>query len=130
MDSPHIVKVDSKGRVLIPVEIRTNMSIEEGTQIIVMPDGDNGHFNMTPIVKDHTAELKIRMVGLSSMAPVADALSANSFDVILSESKRMNEELTEWKVLVDIPSRNNGVKTLKDIISNVEGVKSIDVSVK
>ncbi len=130
MDSPHIVKVDSKGRVLIPVSIRSGMEIEEGTQIIMVPDGDNGHFRMTPILKKRAAEVKVRIGQLSSMASVADALSANSFNVILSESKRIDEKETEWKMLVDLSDRNNGVETLKDIISHVDGVKSLNVSVK
>ncbi|MCK4714801.1 MAG: AbrB/MazE/SpoVT family DNA-binding domain-containing protein [Candidatus Aenigmarchaeota archaeon] len=130
MDSPHIVKVDSKGRVLIPVDIRSGMGIEEGTRIIVVPDGDNGHFKMTPIVKNKTAEVKVMLRELSSMASVADALSANSFNVIISESRMLDKKLTEWKILVDMSERNNGVETLKDIISHVDGVKSLDVSVK
>ena len=130
MDSPHIMKVDSKGRVLIPVDIRAGMDIEEGTRIIVVPDGDNGHFKMTPIVKNKTAEVTVRLKELSSMASVADALSANSFNVIISESRMLDKKLTEWKILVDMSERNNGVETLKDIISHVDGVKSLDVSVK
>ncbi len=130
MESPHIVKVDSKGRVLIPANVRSGMHIEEGTQIIVMPDGENGHFRMTPIVKGRTAEVRMGLEDLSSMASVADALSSNSFSIILSESRRVDARLTEWKMLVDMSDRNDGVQILRDIISHVDGVKSLDVYAK
>jgi AbrB family looped-hinge helix DNA binding protein len=130
MDSPHIVKVDSKGRVLIPADIRSGMGIDEDTQIIVLPDGENGHFRMTPIIKNRTVEVNVRIGELSCMSSVADALSANSFNVILSESRRVSDGETDWKMLVDLSGRNGGAETLRDIISHVDGVKSLDVSVK
>jgi AbrB family looped-hinge helix DNA binding protein len=130
MDSPHVVKVDSKGRVLIPAGIRSGMDIDEGTRIIMVPDGNNGHLRMTPIVKSRTAEVKLRLEALSSMAAVAEALSTNSFSVILSESRRVDDRLTEWKMLVDMSGRNDGVGLLRDLISRVDGVKTVDVSMK
>ena len=130
MDSSHVVKVDSKGRVLIPVDIRNHLSIGEGTEMIVVPNGDNGRFEMIPIAKNKTAEIKLILEKLSSFASVADALSGNSFNIILSESKRIGEELTEWNIIVDLAGRNNGAETLRDIISHIDGVKSLDVKRK
>lgn len=131
MESPNIIKVDSKGRILIPVHLRNGMSIEEGTKIIVVPDNNNNHFKIIPIAKDSTAEIKVTLDNSpSSLASVADALSANAFNIILSESRRIGEELTEWKMIVDLSERNDGVERLRDVISNVEGVKSLDLAKK
>jgi AbrB family looped-hinge helix DNA binding protein len=127
MDSPHVVKVDSKGRILIPLHTRNSLGIEEGTEMIMVPDDENGHFKMLPISKNSTAEIKVMLEALSSFASVADTLSANAFNIILSESKRVGEELTEWKIIVDLADKNNGIDILRDVISNVEGVKSLDI---
>jgi len=129
MDSPHIVKVDSKGRILIPVNIRNNLEIDEGTEIIVVPEMGEGHFKIMPISRNTTAELKVMLGGSpSALASVADALSANAFNIIISESKRIARELTEWKIIVDLPDNNGSIDTLRDVLTNVEDVKSIDVT--
>ncbi len=129
MESPYIMRVDSKGRILIPIEIRNGMKIEEGTKVIVT-NGSNGNFSMTPLSKDSTAEVSMMLKELSSIAAVSEALSANSFDVIMSESKRVGKELTEWKMLVDVSGSSERVDILKDLISHVEGVESLDISLK
>jgi bifunctional DNA-binding transcriptional regulator/antitoxin component of YhaV-PrlF toxin-antitoxin module len=128
MESPNIVKVDSKGRILIPVQFRCDMGVEEGTEMIIVPDDQNNHFKILPIAKDSTAELRMMLSNMpSSLASVADALSANSFNILVSESRRMGEDLTEWRIIVDLPNRNDGVDTLRDVISSISGVKSLDV---
>ncbi len=128
MESPNIVKVDSKGRILIPVQFRSHLGVEEGTEMIIVPDDENNHFRILPIAKDGTAELRMLLSNMpSSLASVADALSAHSFDILVSESRRMSGELTEWKIIVDLANRNDGLETLRDVISNIDGVKSLDV---
>lgn len=128
MGSTNIVKVDSKGRILIPVQFRDGMGVEEGTEMILLPDEKNNHFNILPLAKDCTAELRMLLSDMpSSLASVADALSAHSFNILVSESKRMDEQLTEWRIIVDLPDRKKGVDTLTDVISGISGVRSLDV---
>ena len=96
--------------------------------MIIVPDAQNNHFKILPIAKDCTAEIRMLLSNMpSSLASVADALSAHSFNIMVSESRRMGEDLTEWRIIVDLPNRNNGVDTLTDVISSINGVKSLDV---
>ena len=128
MESPNIVKVDSKGRILIPVQFRSIMGVEEGTEMIIVPDDENKNFRILPISKKTTAEMKMLLSDMpGSLASVADALSANSFSILVSESKSVGNGLAEWKMIVELADSNDGVETLKDVISNIDGVKSLDV---
>ena len=128
MESSNIVKVDSKGRILLPVQFRDNMGVAEGTEMIIVPDEDGGHFKILPISKDATAELRLLLGDMpASLALVADALAANSFDILVSESRNMGNGLTEWRIVVDTADQKSGVEALKDVVSNIEGVKSLDV---
>ena len=128
MESPNIVKVDSKGRILIPVQFRDDMGVEEGTEMIILPGDQNNHLKILPIAKDCTAELRMVLSDMpGSLASVADALSAHSYNILVSESKRMDEKLTEWRIIVDLPGRNKSVDTLTDVISGIKGVISLDI---
>jgi AbrB family looped-hinge helix DNA binding protein len=131
MESPNIVRVDSKGRILIPVNFRNQMGVEEGTEMIIVPDQDNGHLKILPIAKNSSAEIRLQVLdSLGSLASIADALNANEFNIILSESRRMGAGLAEWRLLVDLSGRNDGVDTLKDVISGIQGVRMVEVTKK
>ena len=130
MQSSHIVKVDSKGRVLIPVDMRADMSIADGTHILVTRDESNGHLRMTPIPKGSMAEVSMKICEFSLMASVAAALSGNSFNIIMSESKRIDEKNTEIRMLVDLSEASRNMDALREILSNIEGVNAVDVAAK
>lgn len=128
MESPNIVRVDSKGRILIPVQFRDNLGVSAGTEMIIVPDDENNYFKILPIAKEGTAEMRLMLADVpGSLASVADALAANSCNILVSESRRMGEGLMEWKIIVDVPQRDTGLATLQDVITNINGVKSMDV---
>ena len=128
MESSNIVKVDSKGRILIPVQFRENMGVGEGTEMIIVPDQNENHFKILPISKDCTAELRLMLGNMpASLASVADALAANSFDILVSESRSMGNGLTEWRIVVDTADKSSGVDALKDVVTGISGVKSLDI---
>ncbi len=128
MENPNIVRVDSKGRILIPVNFRSQMGVEEGTEMIIVPDEENHHFKILPIPKDKTAEVRFQLSDYpGNLASISDVLSANDFRIFMSESKRMDEELMEWKIIVDLTGHSKGVDVLRALISGIEGVKSMEV---
>jgi len=131
METPNITKVDSKGRILIPVNYRNQMGVEEGTEMIIVPDEENKHIKILPISKDSTAEVRLQLDGaLGGLAAVADALSANCFNIIMSESRNIGKGLAEWRILVDLSGRDDGTDALRDIISGLDGVRSLQVNRK
>ena len=53
-------KVDDMGRVVLPMELRRNMGIEDGTQLEISVDG--GNIVLSPVAKPLTKEqLKFRV---------------------------------------------------------------------
>jgi AbrB family looped-hinge helix DNA binding protein len=128
MESPNIVKVDSKGRILIPVNFRNQMGVEEGTEMIIVPDEDSSHLKILPIAKNSAAEIVMQLHdSFGSLASIADALSANAFNIIVSESRRMGDGMSEWRILVDLAGQNDGVDMLRDVISSIQGVRSLKI---
>ena len=128
MKNQSIAKVDPKGRVLIPVHLRNQLGIEEGTEMIIVPDGDKPQMKIFPLVKNKTAEIRLVLRNSpGSLASVANILTSHQLDVILSESKRIGTDITEWKIIVDTSNGKQNVESLKDIVSNIDTVMSMDI---
>ncbi len=129
MRNSNIVKLDSKGRVLIPIHIRNMLKADNGTEVVIIPDKDNGHMKILPLVNGKTAEIKLLLKDLpGSLANIANILSEYDIDIIMSESRTLARgQLAEWDVIVDTSNFNNGFDLLKGRLLNSELVKSVEV---
>ncbi len=132
MRNSNIVKLDSKGRILIPIHIRDMLKADEGTEVIIIPDKKNAHMKILPLVNGKTAEIKLLLNDLpGSLANIANILSEHDIDIIMSESRTLAKgKLAEWDVIVDTSNfnkGNNGFEGLKERLLNSELVKSVEV---
>ncbi len=129
MRNSNIVKLDSKGRVLIPIHIRNMLKADSGTEVVIIPDKDNGHMKVLPLVNGRTAEIKLLLKDLpGSLANIANILSEYDIDIIMSESRTLARgQLAEWDVIVDTSNFNNGFENLKGRLLNSELVKNVEV---
>lgn len=129
MRNSNIVKLDSKGRVLIPIHIRNMLKADNGTEVVIIPDKDNGHMKVLPLINGRTAEIKLLLKDLpGSLANIANILSEYDIDIIMSESRTLARgQLAEWNVIVDTSNFNNGFENLKGSLLNSELIKNVEV---
>ena len=129
MRNTNIVKLDSKGRILVPIHIRNMLKAEEGTEVAIIPDKNNGHVKILPLVNGKTAEIKLLLKDLpGSLANIANILSEHDIDIIMSESRTLARgQLAEWNVIVDTSNFNKGFDTLKERLLNTDNVKNVEV---
>jgi len=129
MKNSNIVRLDSKGRILIPVHIRNMINAEEGTEAVIIPDKNSSHMKILPLINGKTAEIKLLLKDLpGSLAGIANILSEHDIDIILSESRTLARgKLAEWNVIVDTSNFNDGFETLKKRLLSSETVENVEV---
>jgi len=129
MRNSNIVKLDSKGRVLIPIHIRNMLKADEGTDVVIIPDKNNGHMKILPLVNGKTAEIRLLLNDLpGSLASIANILAEYDIDVIMSESRTLARgQLAEWDVVVDTSNFTKDFNHLKERLLNSNLVKNVDV---
>jgi bifunctional DNA-binding transcriptional regulator/antitoxin component of YhaV-PrlF toxin-antitoxin module len=129
MRNSNIVRLDSKGRILIPIHIRNTLKADEGTEVVIIPDKNNSHMKVLPLVNGKTAEIRLLLNDLpGSLASIANMLSEHDIDIIMSESRTLAKgKLAEWNVIVDTSNFNNGFEGLKQRLLNSELVKNVEV---
>lgn len=129
MKNNNITKMDSKGRMLIPVHIRKFLSANNGTELILVPDEERGELRVLPLIKEKSARIRFVLEDYpGSLAHVADVLAANKINILMSRSNTLIKgKLAEWDVIIDTSQFNNGFKYLKEKLLETEGIKKVEM---
>ena len=129
MRNSNIIRVDSKGRVLIPIHIRKLMDTNEGTEMVIIPDNEKKQARILPLIKDKTAEFRMMMNDVpGSLAQVANIFVEYNIDIIMSQSRTlMRGKLAEWDIIADISECNGNIKQLKNTLLTSKLIKSVEL---
>ncbi|HJW96940.1 MAG TPA: hypothetical protein VJ485_02145 [archaeon] len=129
MRNTNIARLDSKGRLLIPSHIRKFLSVDEGTEVIILPDNDKAEARILPLVRDKTAEFRITMADSpGSLALIADTLARYNVNVLMSKSRSIVKgKLAEWDLIVDTSGCNGRLEKMKTSILNSSLIKNMEI---
>ena len=130
MRETNVARIDSKGRILIPSDVRNHFKVESGTEIILIPDHERNELRMLPLVKGKSAKMRFVLTDLpDSLANITNLLDMNNIAIITSESRTLSRNLTEWNMVVDISRSNNGgFEGLKDKLLTSKTIKVVEMS--
>jgi bifunctional DNA-binding transcriptional regulator/antitoxin component of YhaV-PrlF toxin-antitoxin module len=127
MRNSNIMKLDSKGRLLIPVQMRKKLDAVEGTEVMLLSDEENREIRIVPLVKGRNAEIKILLTGIpESLAMVANTLASHKMNILVSESKTIvRGKMAQWDVIVDTSSGD--LERLGDELKTSKFVKNVEI---
>lgn len=126
----NIVKIDSKGRLIVPFHIRNYLGLKEGTELIVANNGKK-ELRIFPLLNGSTARINVT----ASENPVAlqkilDIMFKNKIDILMSISKSIDRgKLLEWTAIVDTSNCQN-VKEIEGSLRKAKLVKKVEVEFK
>jgi AbrB family looped-hinge helix DNA binding protein len=114
-----VVRVDQKGRILIPSNIREELGMRENTYSLVALDSQKSRIMITPLVKKVSKLARIE-IGFSdspgALAKAAKILAEGKVDLIHSESRSTSRgEKAEWEIIADV-SKADMKKMKKELI--------------
>jgi bifunctional DNA-binding transcriptional regulator/antitoxin component of YhaV-PrlF toxin-antitoxin module len=129
MRNSNITRVDSKGRILIPIHIRKMLGADDGTEILIIPEREGGHVKMLPLVREKTAELRLMMNDIpGSLAHIANSLATHNVNIIMSESRTVVKGKTaEWDVIIDTSEANGSIEKLKSELEKSRDIRKVEI---
>ncbi len=129
MRNSNIVKLDAKGRMLIPIHVRKFLGLDDGTELIIVEDNKKQQIRILPLIKEKTAELRFTLGDMpGSLAYVADTLAAYNMNIIMSESKTLVKGRTaEWDVIVDTSECSGTLDQLKKEIAESGKIEEVEI---
>ena len=127
MKNFNIVKLDSKGRLLVPFHIREYLDLKDGAEFIIV-NNEKKEMRILPLVKGKTAEIRILMNDSpGSLAKIVDKLAEEGVDILMSQSKTIERgELAEYHAIADI-SNCKDLKKITNDMSHLKNVRKIEV---
>ena len=130
MRNTNIARLDSKGRLLIPSGIRKFLNVEEGTELIILPDSEKAEVRMLPLIREKTAEFRITMADSpGSLALVAEMLQRYNLSVLMSKSRSLIKGKTaEWNLIVDTSQCKGRLEKVKSAMLGSSLIKSMEIA--
>ncbi|MEM3439352.1 MAG: AbrB family transcriptional regulator [Candidatus Bathyarchaeia archaeon] len=115
-----IVKMDSKGRILLPSSIRDTLGLSEGMSFLLIAELKTKEIRVLPFA-DHGAKLSELRVRLrdepGALANVAAILASKGVDLLWSQSRTLRRgESAEWHAIMDVSKCPLGPGELKALL--------------
>lgn len=129
MKIKEIVKVDSKGRITIPLTIREALDIREGMTVLLIADKEKKEIIVSPIPeRAKLVELTIRVEDRPGvLAELTRELAERGIDIIATKCMVLKRgELGECYMVVDLSrSLLTNSRELEESLASLEPVKEI-----
>ena len=129
MKIKEIVKVDSKGRITIPLTIREALDIREGMTVLLIADREKKEIIVSPIPeRAKLVELTVRVEDRPGvLAEITRFLAEKGVDIIATRCIVIRRgELGECYMVVDLSrSLITQPRELEELLSKLEPVKEI-----
>ena len=124
----NIVKLDSKGRILIPYHIRELLDVDPGSEFVVISNY-NGEIKLLPLIAGNTIEMRILLEDKpGNLSELTQVLAKANINIILSQLKVLERgHLAEWHAIADVSDCANPKHVNKDI-ERIPLVKKVTLS--
>lgn len=125
-----VVKLDSKGRILIPVSFRKKLRISPDTELVLLHGDRKNEVRMMPLSDQTAAKCKVLLSnGPGNLTNVMEVLDMLNVGVLMSESRSlMGNGTSEWTFVLDTSKSNEQNKDIQSRLESLSGVKSASFS--
>ncbi len=132
MKIKELVKVDSKGRITIPLTIREALDIHEGMSVLLIADREKKEILLSPVPeRAKLAELSLSVEDRPGvLAEITKVLADKGIDIIATKCVVIRRgELGECYMVIDYSkSILNVIEELIDELRRLEPVKEVRIS--
>ncbi|MFH1199524.1 MAG: hypothetical protein V1708_00495 [Candidatus Micrarchaeota archaeon] len=108
------VRLDSKGRLLVPQVFRESLRLKEGAEVSLVLDEKSGHIILASSDEKGLMFITIEFSDApGALANAAEVLARNQVDLISTESRSIQRgKKAEWRILCNVSAVKdlNGLK--------------------
>lgn len=128
-----VVKIDDRGRIVIPGSTRKVMKLNPGTKLLMNVDEERNQIIMTPFLGSDVKPVKIRILmkdQKGALAHVATAISDLGINLLLGEAHIVSKGLhAEWSIVADLSTSGDmSLEEIKEKIIDSGGAEEVEFS--
>ena len=131
MKITEIVRVDSKGRITIPMVVRDALNIVEGMHLILVADPDKREIILSPILAPvaQVYEIYIELKDVpGALARVSEELANLGIDQLTTQCAAVKRgEYAECVIVADFSKAKASPEEVKQRLINLEEVRLVNI---
>ena len=130
MDS--IVRLDTRGRLVLPNEFRESLNLKEGDEVLVSLDQKTDTITINPVYGKPTDLVKIEIEYGDTpgcLAKIAKKIADMKIDLIMTESKSSQRgKKARWNIIADISKCSYSVNEIKQLLLQSGFAESVSIN--
>jgi len=127
-----IVRLDTRGRLVLPNEFRESLNLKEGDEVIISLDRKTDTLTINPIYGKPTDLVKMEIEFGDTpgcLAKIAKKIADLKIDLIMTESKSSQRgKKARWDVIADISKTKKSINQIKQILSQSGFIESMSIT--
>ncbi|KYK24465.1 hypothetical protein AYK24_06160 [Thermoplasmatales archaeon SG8-52-4] len=127
-----IIKLDTRGRLVIPNEFREALDLKEGDNVLVSLDSKTNTISISPIYgKDNDlVKMEIEFGDTPGcLAKIATKLAELKIDLIMTESKSFERGTkARWDIIADISKSEFSINQIKNELLKTNFVEQASIT--
>ena len=121
----NVVRLDSKGRMILPYHIRDFLGLKKGSELLIV-NNEKKELKIFPLKDKKTAKIRIT-INSNSFSSILNILDKYKIDVLMSIGKTIErDKLSGWEAIIDFRDPKQ-LKKMEKELKSLKGLKKIDI---
>ena len=126
-----IIRLDVRGRLVIPNEFRETLNLKKGDEVLLGLDTKTNTLTISPIYDKQCNLVKIKLEFGDSpgcLAKIANKLARMKIDLIMTESKSFQRgKKARWDIIADISKSTYSVSNIRKNLLQNNLIESVSI---
>lgn len=127
-----IIKLDTRGRLVIPNEFREILNLKEGDEVLISLDSKTDTLTISPTYGEPKNLIKIEIEFSDipgCLAKIAEKIAKMKIDLVMTESKSSQRgKKARWDIIADISKCSYSLNEIRQLLLQSGFVDTISVT--
>ena len=127
-----IIRLDTRGRLVIPNEFRETLDLKEGDEVLMSLDSKTDTLTISPIYGEPTDLVRMEIEFGDTpgcLAKIAQKIADLKIDLVMSESKSSQRgKKARWSIIADILKCSQSTSEIKQMLIQSGLVESMSIT--
>ena len=127
-----IIRLDTRGRLVIPNEFRETLNLKEGDEVLMSLDSKTDTLVISPIYGEAKDLVRIEIEFGDTpgcLAKIAQKIASMKIDLVMTESKSSQRgKKARWDIIGDISNCSSSVSKIKQVLLQSGLVESMSIT--
>ncbi|MHA1733687.1 MAG: ACT domain-containing protein [Promethearchaeota archaeon] len=132
MNETEILKMDSRGRIVIPKSMRKILNLDENSNVMAIADPNKQEIRIVPFLgAEDTLTVRVEMLDIpGSLSRIAGIFAELKLNLLYGQSKIIKRgEAAEWTVICQVPDELP-LEELKKLLMEKGGASQVEFFIR